>query len=128
MDRNANALSWFEIPAVEIERAKTFYEGIFDMKMAPMEGMMGMKMVYFLLNQDSGKVGGALVESDHHNPSDEGLVIYLKANPDIQSVIGRIDAFGGEVLVPRTQISAEIGYLAFFKDTEGNRVALHAYN
>nr|WP_294947154.1 VOC family protein [uncultured Mucilaginibacter sp.] len=128
MDRNANALNWFEIPAVEIERAKTFYEGIFDMKMAPLEGMMGMKMVYFLINENSGKVGGALVESDFHIPSEEGLVIYLNANPDIQSVIGRIDAFGGEVLVPRTQISPEIGYMAFFKDTEGNRVGLHAHN
>src|SRR5882724_3912807 len=128
MESTANALNWFEIPVDEIERAQDFYEGIFDMEMAPMQEMMGMKMVGFPIEMTSGKVSGGLVESDNHVPSDEGSVIYLNANPDIQAVLDRVEGFGGEVLMPRTEISPEIGFMAFFIDSEGNKVGLHAQN
>ncbi|MGZ3754388.1 MAG: VOC family protein [Mucilaginibacter sp.] len=128
MDPQANALNWFEIPVDEIERAQDFYEGIFDMEMAPLQEMQGMKMVGFPIDMASGKIGGALVESDFHIPSDEGAIIYLNANPDIQTIIDRVEDFGGEVVMPRTQITPEIGYMAFFIDSEGNRVGLHAQN
>lgn len=126
MDPNANALNWFEIPATDIERAKGFYEGIFNIQLTPMQEMMNMKMVGFPTNPNSGKVGGALVAGDYHQPSAEGAVIYLNANPQIQVVIDRIEKFGGKIVMPRTEISPEIGYMAFFIDTEGNRVGLHA--
>lgn len=128
METTANALNWFEIPAEDIERAQEFYEGIFDMDMAPMEEMMGMKMVGFPIEMGSGKVGGGLVQSEYHSPSQEGAVIYLNANPDMQLILDRVEDFGGEVLMPRTEINPEIGYMAFILDTEGNRVGLHAQN
>ncbi|MDB5287711.1 MAG: hypothetical protein JWR05_2660, partial [Mucilaginibacter sp.] len=123
---NANALNWFEIPATDIERAQGFYEGIFDMEMTPLPEMMNMKMAGFPMNMNSGKVSGALAASDYHQPSAEGTLIYLNANPEIQVVIDRIEKFGGKIVMPRTEISPEIGYMAFFIDTEGNRIGLHA--
>ncbi|MFA6085073.1 VOC family protein [Mucilaginibacter sp.] len=126
MDPNANALNWFEIPATDIERAQRFYEGIFDMEMTPMPGMPDMKMVGFPINMDSLKVSGALVASEYHQPSAEGTLIYLNANPTIQVVIDRVENFGGKIVLPRTEITPEYGYMAFFIDTEGNRVGLHA--
>jgi predicted enzyme related to lactoylglutathione lyase len=128
MESNANALNWFEIPVDEIDRATDFYEGIFDMEMTPMQEMMGMKMVSFPIEMTNGKVSGGLVESDNHYPSDEGSIIYLNANPDIQAVLDRVEGFGGEVIMPRTEISPEIGFMAFFIDSEGNKVGLHAQN
>ncbi len=125
MESNANALNWFEIPATDIERAQGFYEGIFDTKMAPMQEMMGMKMVSFPVEMGNGKVGGALVSSQYHTPSTTGAVVYLNANPSIQAVIDRIEGCGGQVVMPRTLITDEIGYMAFLIDTEGNRVGLH---
>jgi predicted enzyme related to lactoylglutathione lyase len=128
MESTANALNWFEIPVDEIDRAQDFYESIFGMKMAPMQEMQGMKMVGFPIDMNSGKVGGALVESDNHYPSEDGVVIYLNANPDIQVILDKVEGHGGEVLMPRTQISPEIGYMAFILDTEGNKIGLHAQN
>jgi len=128
MESNANALNWFEIPVEDIERAQEFYEGIFDFEMAPLQEMEGMKMVGFPIDMESGKVSGALAESENHFPSEEGSVIYLNANPDIQLILDRIEDLGGEILMPKTQISPEIGYMAFFIDSEGNRVGLHAQN
>lgn len=128
MDKNSNSLNWFEIPAKDITRAKKFYESIFAINMQDMGEMMGMKMVGFPSEMGNGKASGGLVESQMHKPSTEGAVVYLNANPSIQTVLDRIETAGGKVVMPKTQISPEIGCMAFFIDSEGNKVALHAQN
>jgi predicted enzyme related to lactoylglutathione lyase len=35
---------------------------------------------------------------------------------------------GGKVTMPKTKISDEIGFMAFFVDSEGNGMALHSNN
>jgi len=128
MEKTANALNWFEIPAKDITRAKKFYESVFNVKMEDMPEMMGMKMTGFPTEMGNGKVSGALVQSQMHNPSTDGAVVYLNANPAIQTVIERVEKSGGKVVMPKTHISPEIGYMAFFVDSEGNKVGLHAQN
>lgn len=128
METTANAINWFEIPVSDIERAREFYEGIFDMDMVPMEEMMGMEMMGFPISMESGKVGGAIVRSEFHAPSEQGAVLYLNANPSLQLIVDRVEDFGGEVLMPPTAISPEIGFMAFVMDTEGNKIGLHAQN
>lgn len=127
MDKTTNALNWFEIPAKDITRAKTFYETAFDISMETSE-MMGMKMAFFPSDMGSGKASGGLCESPMHTPSMDGSVIYLNANPDMQAVIDKIEPAGGKVLMPKIHISEDIGYMAFFADSEGNKVALHSQN
>jgi predicted enzyme related to lactoylglutathione lyase len=61
-----------------------------------------------------------------HKPSIDGVVIYLNANPDIDVVISRIEGAGGKILMPKIMISKDIGSMAFFADTEGNKIGLHA--
>ena len=127
MEANANALNWFEIPVTDMDRAQKFYEGIFDTKMI-LNTDMGMPLVLFPIDMNSGKVGGALVKNDDHQPGETGVLIYLNANPDIQGVIDRVEEFGGKVTIPRTDIGQEMGFMACFTDTEGNRLGLHADN
>jgi uncharacterized protein len=127
MDNTTNALNWFEIPAVDIERAQKFYETIFGIEMMPMP-MGDLKMVTFPGDPMGGKVSGALCQHQMYSPMDNGALIYLNANPSIQAVIDRIESAGGKVKIPKTQISPEIGYMCVFIDSEGNRVALHAQN
>src|ERR1051325_9899154 len=126
MDEKSNSLNWFEIPAENLDRAKKFYENVFNVKLNPTPDMMGMKMASFPTDMGGGKVSGAIAQSQMHKPSQTGSVIYLNANPSIDNVIGRIEKAGGKVVMPKTQISPEIGYMAFFIDTEGNKVGLHA--
>ena len=126
MDKNSNALNWFEIPAKDIARAKTFYEKVFSISMHDLGEMMGMKMMGFPAEMGNGKLSGALVQSQMHIPSETGPVIYLNANPSIQKIIDQIETAGGKVVMPKTQISPEIGFMAFFIDTEGNKLGLHA--
>jgi predicted enzyme related to lactoylglutathione lyase len=129
MDNTTNALNWFEIPVTDMQRAKHFYQVVFGIHMEDINMPdMGMEMAGFPMEMGSGKVSGALVKSDYHRPSKDGVVIYLNANPDMKEILERIEDEHGEVVMPKTQISPEIGYMAFFIDTEGNRIALHSQN
>ncbi|MBS1509537.1 MAG: VOC family protein [Bacteroidetes bacterium] len=122
-----NAISWFEIPTTDINRAQQFYETIFGISLMPLD-MPNIKMRMFPLDDMMTQVGGALVDSGgFHKPSaTEGPLVYLNANPDVQLVLDKVEAAGGKILVPKTEISPEYGYMAVFFDTEGNRVALHS--
>lgn len=125
MTAQENALNWFEISVSDMARAKKFYETIFSIEM-PEQEMMGMLMAFFPSEDLSGKVSGALVQSPQHKPSADGAKIYLNGNPDLALALGKVEAAGGKVLMPKTNISPEIGAMGFFMDTEGNVVALHS--
>jgi uncharacterized protein len=125
MDKTVNAINWFEIAVTDIVRATKFYETIFDIKMTPME-TPDFKMTMFPPDGSSGTVGGALTKSPMHHPSGAGVIIYLNANPDLQIVVDKIEKAGGEIVMPKTLISEQIGFMAFFTDTEGNTIALHS--
>lgn len=122
-----NAISWFEIPATEIDRAQKFYETIFGISLQSMD-MPSMKMRTFPLDDPMNGVGGSIVDSGgFHKPSaTDGPLIYLNGNPDVQNVLDKVEAAGGQITVPKTEISPDYGFMAVFLDTEGNRVALHS--
>lgn len=121
-----NAISWFEIPATDLARAQKFYEAIFGVSLIPMD-LPNIKMRMFPLDDMMG-VGGALCDSGgFHKPSaTDGPLIYLNANPDVQLVLDKIEKAGGKIMVPKTEISPEYGYMAVLIDTEGNRIGLHS--
>lgn len=127
MDASVNILNWFEISVSDIARAKKFYETVFSIQMEQQE-MMGMQMAFFPPSDQNGKVSGALVQGPMHKPSAEGAVIYLNGNPDLALALAKIEAAGGQVIMPKTHISEDVGHMAFFIDSEGNRVALHSNN
>lgn len=122
-----HAISWFEIPSVDLDRATKFYETIFGVKLDPMD-VVQVKMRMFPVDDPMTSIGGAVVYAEgFYNPSStHGPLIYLNGNPDVQNVLDKVEAAGGKIVVPKTQISPEIGYMAVFIDTEGNRIALHS--
>jgi predicted enzyme related to lactoylglutathione lyase len=122
-----HAISWFEIPAADLARAQAFYEKIFGIQMMPMD-LPNIRMRLFPVDDPASGIGGAVVDSGgFHKPSaTEGPLVYLNANPDVQLILDRVAAAGGQVLVPKTHISEDIGYMGVFLDTEGNRIAVHS--
>ena len=121
-----NAISWFEIPAIDLDRATKFYEIIFNLKLNALD-LPNIKMRMFPIEDMMG-VGGAVVDSGgFHKPSStDGPLLYLNGNPDVQFILDRVEAAGGKIMVPKTEISPEYGYMAVIIDTEGNRIGLHS--
>ena len=121
-----NAISWFEIPTKDLGRAQKFYEEIFGIQMIPLD-LANIKMRMFPLEDMMG-VGGALCYAEgFYNPSlNDGPLIYLNANPDVKLILDKVDAAGGRVIVPKTEISPEYGFMGVFIDSEGNRIGLHS--
>lgn len=122
-----NAISWFEIPAADLDRATNFYEAIFQIKLVPMD-MDNIKMRLFPITDMENGVGGAVVDSGgFHKPSaTDGPLIYLNGNPDVQIILDRVVDAGGTIMVPKMEISPEYGFMAVMIDTEGNRIGLHS--
>jgi predicted enzyme related to lactoylglutathione lyase len=122
-----NAISWFEVPATDLDRATKFYEQAFQVKLTPLD-LRNIKMRMFPVDNPGKGIGGALVDSGgFHKPSaTDGPLVYLNGNPDVQQVLNRVENAGGKILVPKTEISPDYGYMAVIIDTEGNRVGLHS--
>ncbi len=122
-----NAISWFEIPSSDLGRATKFYETIFGITLAPLD-LDNIKMRMFPVDNPAAQVGGAVVYSGgFYKPSaTDGPLIYLNGNPDVQIVLDKVEKAGGKIMVPKTEISPEYGFMAVIIDTEGNRIGLHS--
>jgi uncharacterized protein len=119
-----HAISWFDLPARDIDRAVKFYNEIFQIKLEPQQGMGGMT-AFFPYDAPAG-VGGAICTGNWYESSaTAGPLISLNAGDDLTPVLERVEAAGGQVVVPRTSIG-EHGAMAIFLDSEGNRVGLHS--
>src|SRR5450432_3174871 len=104
----ANAINWFEIPVTDFDRAKKFYEAIFDYQMP--ESVMGQtRMGFFLYDFKSGKIGGAICHGNGYTPSEQGSLIYLNAEPDLQIVLNRVETAGGKIIQQKTLVTPDLG-------------------
>ena len=123
---NTHAINWFEIPVGNFDRAKKFYETLFDYQMP--ENQMGpARMGFLLYDFQNGGRGGAIVHNpDFYTPSKNGTLVYLNCDPDLSVVLDKVAAAGGKLLQQKTSISQNLGYWAVIEDSEGNRVALHS--
>ncbi|WP_109829842.1 VOC family protein [Reichenbachiella versicolor] len=118
-----NAINWFEIPVIDFERAKTFYETVLGAKMMPFD-MGGMKSAFFPADLENG-IGGCILKSEGFEPSTTGTLVYLNGGDDLQIPLSRVEEAGGKVTLAKTDIG-ENGFMAKFIDSEGNQVALHS--
>jgi predicted enzyme related to lactoylglutathione lyase len=118
-----HALSWFEIPVQDLARARRFYGSLLQAELR--QETVGDADIAILPHAADG-VGGALAHGARFVPGKEGTLVYLDAGEDLDGALGRVAAGGGKVLMGRLQLSDTIGSIAFFEDTEGNRVGLHS--
>jgi predicted enzyme related to lactoylglutathione lyase len=119
-----SALTWFEIPVADFDRARRFYETILETTLK--EHQFGPGRIA-LFPYDENGVGGCLDEKSESRPSETGAVIYLPVHGRIDRALELVPAAGGRVAVPKNDIP-EVGSVAHVIDSEGNRVGLHSKN
>ena len=114
-------MTWFEIPAADIDRVAKFYSDVLGVPMK-VEQMNTERLSMFPHQKPS--VGGCA--SAGGKPAAAGAVLYLNASPSLDAALNRVPAAGGEIVVPKTALPPGMGFYAKVRDTEGNVVGLHA--
>ena len=107
----------FEVPADDVERAKRFYQGLFDWKIEAVEGDYNLITV-----GDPGPGGGMMKRM----APGQGITVYI-AVESVDDYSKKLQSLGGKVLMPKTPVPT-MGYFAVFQDTEGNALALWEVN
>jgi uncharacterized protein len=116
-----NPAVYFEIPILDVERAKRFYGTVFGYKFSE-EEIHGNRMINLPFSDKASGITGALAKGKTYVPSGQGSLIYLDT-VNIATTLEKATSAGGSVLFPKTQVG-ELGYAAEIKDSEGNRVGL----
>lgn len=119
----SNPVFHFEIPVTDMDRAISFYEGVFAFKLRR-EKVDGYEMAFFPRTDGAPGASGALAKGDVYVPSKTGPIIYFDV-PDIDPVLERAKSRGATILYPKKHIG-DAGYVAEIQDSEGNRIALSA--
>lgn len=99
-------INWFEIPAENTDRARSFYGGLFDWTFKPFDDAGS----YFMTD------GGAVFPSEK-----KGMTVYFGTS-DIAASIAKIKELGGSSGDP--QDIPGVGQYANCTDTEGNGFGL----
>jgi predicted enzyme related to lactoylglutathione lyase len=121
----SNTITWFELPAVDFDRAVEFYHTVLGADIRRV--MDGERPNGIFSTASRADVTGALVTGEGYVPSATGPVVYFSVGTpeNLDQVLARVEQAGGKVLQPRTDIG-EPGFIAMIRDSEGNRVGLHA--
>ena len=118
-------VAFFEIPAVEFNRAIQFYETILNVKLTVMD--CGHEKMAFFPEENGLCIGAISWAADNSFlPSKDGVLVSLSVE-SIEKATVSISKLGGKILIPKTKIEAEgLGYFSVFIDCEGNRVGLYS--
>ena len=127
MELKNNIIGWVEIPVTNLERAIKFYETVFGFKMTRNE-MGPLDMAWFpWVEKTAGAAGSLVFHEEFYKPSPDGALVYFSSQTgDLINELSKVEDAGGKIIQPKTLIKEEIGYMALFIDTEGNRIALHS--
>ena len=112
-------IAWTEIPALDIERAVSFYNSVFKMSLE-ITDCGTEKMACF----PGGE--GAISFAPNFNPSKEGVLVSFNVPDDIEQSVKRAELLEGRLILPKTKIEAEgRAFFALITDSEGNKIGLY---
>lgn len=120
-----NPIGWFEIYVFDLDRAKTFYENVFERKLLPMPTDESFTAMMFEGNiSDSGAMG-AIICHPMRKPTTDGTLIYFSCD-DCNIQIELAQKHGGSIYRGKHSIG-QAGFIAIIGDSEGNAIGLHSF-
>jgi len=115
------SLVWFEIPADDPGRAKTFYGKLFGWKIEKFPGMSD----YWHMDTggaDASPDGGMLTRKHAQHTITNYIMV-----PSVTEFMARVEKLGGKICMPKTAVP-QMGFFAVCQDTEHNTFALWERN
>ena len=114
----------FEIPADDVSRAREFYQSAFGWDLNPIP-----EVDYTMVNTtptneqgmptDPGAINGGMLKRE---PPVSSPVITIDVE-DIDKTLERIGTLGGSTVQPKQSVM-DMGFAAYFRDSEGNLMGL----
>lgn len=118
-----NPVGWFEIYVQDLDRAKTFYESVFQLKLEKLNSPR-MEMWAFPMEMNLWGAGGALVKMDGAPSGGNSTLVYFSC-ADCSIEESRAAKFGGRIQQNKMSIG-DYGFISLVFDTEGNMFGLHS--
>lgn len=137
MQNTSNPVARFELPVVDMERAMKFYSTVFAYsftrkKIEKKDEQEVIDMARFPMSQDWTWAMGSLVHNkEYYSPSAPRTwpILYFSAPSwDLQNELSKVELAWWKIMIQKTPISKDHGFMALVLDTEGNRIALHSSN
>lgn len=121
-----NPIGWIEIPVIDLDRAEAWYHDYFGFEFTRQPATHKITMSWFPMDMKSYGSAATLAQGNGYQPSVDGPLIYFSApGESIDNGVEKAKSLGIEILLPKTDIG-DHGYFAIIKDSEGNRIAIHA--
>ena len=127
--KNVNPVVWFEIYVDDLDRAKKFYETVFQLELnempMPASAEDSMKMLFIPANMESmNSASGALVKMDGFKAGNNSTIVYFMSE-DCSVEESRVKAAGGKVVKSKVSLD-DYGAMVLACDTEGNMIGIHS--
>lgn len=122
---NRNAVGWFEIYVKDMDRARKFYEAVFDISLEELQAPFpGIDMWCFPMHDDGAGASGALVKKEGLSSDGMGVLIYFSSQ-DCAVEAARVVENGGRLIQEKMEIGI-YGSIVIAIDTEGNMFGIHS--
>ena len=125
---NRNPVGWFEIYVDDLEKAKRFYQDVFQTELSrvtpPGADESGLEMWQFPQSFESYGASGAICKMNGVTPGGMGTHVYFSCD-DCSVEEARIVEAGGKVMKPKFSIG-DYGFIAMCTDPAGNMIGLHS--
>ncbi len=118
-----NAVGWFEIYVNDMQRAKTFYEAVFQLKLEQMPAP-DLEMYAFTGDMNTYGAMGALCRMPEMPAGNNSVIVYFSCD-DCAVEEARAGKAGGQIHKGKMSIG-EYGFMSLVADTEGNMIGLHS--
>lgn len=119
----SNPVGWFEIYVQDIDRARKFYESVFQLTLQKLNSP-GMEVWGFPMEMDRWGAGGALVKMEGVPSGGNSTLVYFSCE-DCAIEESRVVPSGGRIQRSKWSIG-EYGFISLVFDTEGNMFGLHS--
>lgn len=127
MNTNRNPVGWFEIHVQDMERAKKFYESVFQVELEALptpDPELEMWVFPGMGCENQPGCSGALCKMKDKDSGIGGTIVYFSCEDCGETASRVFDAFG-KIHLPKMSIG-EYGHIALVVDPDGNMIGLHS--